>query len=437
MKVILNKKFMSLTTLLVLSTALINCSINNNIPLNSIRSQQNFKTFSVLKNKISFKASNFKEKGIYNNEYIIKFKKNEPNLQILNKYNLKIKSKISKIGMFVVQAPGFMINSTINSIKEEPSVKFFEPNYVISLFPEIKEKLIKNDSTPTSEEIIPNDPLFKNQYAPQIIQAPKAWTLIQKGQCVPANIAIVDTGVDLEHPDLKDKLLPGKDFVDEDDIPMDENSHGTHCAGISAAIMDNNEGITGISPRSNIVPVRVLDNNGSGSLDDVASGILWAADSGVKVISLSLGAPYATETLKEAVQYALNKDIVVLAAMGNSGNKQKYYPAAYEGVTAVSSTDSKDKYSYFTTYGEWVSVSAPGSSVLSSVPGGKYAIKSGTSMACPNAAGVVALIRCKFPELTNIEVKKRLEITADDKGTPGFDIYYGNGRINAYRALND
>ncbi len=194
-----------------------------------------------------------------------------------------------------------------------------------------------------------------------------------------------------DHPDLAGKVIRG-DHVDNDWDPYDGNGHGTHTAGIAAAVTNNARGIAGMAPEATIYAVRVLDESGSGTLQNVANGIIHAADNGADVINLSLGSPNDSITLKEAVDYAWNKGVVVVAAAGNDGSAQPTYPAYYSDAIAVAATDSDESKASFSNYGNWVDVAAPGVNIYSTYTDGGYASLSGTSMATPHVAGLAGLL---------------------------------------------
>ena len=188
--------------------------------------------------------------------------------------------------------------------------------------------------------------------------------------------------------------------------------------------------------------MRVLDDNGSGTYENVAEGMIKATDMGAKVISMSLGGPSSAKSIEDAVKYCLSKDVLVVAAMGNDGRETKSYPAGIPGVMPVGSTDAADKRSSFSNFGAWISVSAPGSKVWSTLPtygsamGKDYGFASGTSMATPAAAGLAILVRSQFPTFTYEQVRAQIEKSADDKGATGFDKEFGHGRINVFKALS-
>ncbi len=275
------------------------------------------------------------------------------------------------------------------------------------------------------------------------INAALAWLSCYQGQEI--TVAVVDTGVDLDHPDLQANIVAGKSFVSGTSSPDDDAGHGTHVAGIIAAV-GNNGGVIGVAPGARIMPVKVLDSSGSGSIYDVAAGIEWAADQGVTVINLSLGSVGNSTTLKTAVDDAYNRGILLIAAGGNCGDSsyaangcsyqdQPLYPAAYNHVMAVASTDSSDKQSSFSTQGSYIEIAAPGSSIYSTYPAGRYATLSGTSMAAPHVAGLAALIWSQNSGWTSDQVRAQIWDTAVDLGASGWDNQFGYGRINAAAAM--
>jgi serine protease len=226
---------------------------------------------------------------------------------------------------------------------------------------------------------------------------------------------------------------------------MDDNGHGTHAAGIAGAETNNRIGVAGTAPRCRIMPIKALDKVGNGNLFDVSLGIVWAVDHGARVLNLSLGGPNG-KTLERAVQYALMKNVVVVSAMGNDGKNKKAYPAAFKGVISVGSIDFDKTRSSFSNYGNWISVVAPGSNILSTMPTynttmtefekeKEYDYLDGTSMATPMVAGIVGLMLSRNPNYTPAEVKSRLESTATDLGKKGYDIEYGYGLVNAAKAV--
>ena len=284
----------------------------------------------------------------------------------------------------------------------------------------------------------PNDASYWTRQAPlDAVRLSQAWSITHGSRAI--RIAIVDTGVDLDHPDLAPRIVTGKDFVNGDGSPDDDAGHGTMVAGIAAATPNNGFGIAGAAWDASIIPVKVLDATGEGTDAEVASGISWAADQGAAVINLSLGGPGDSPVLQQAVQYALAKDALVVAAAGNSASSEPSYPAAYPGVLAVASTDDAGESSSFSNHAPWVDLAAPGEEIFSTVPGDRgtdrYATGSGTSFASPLVTGIAALVRAVNPGWSQTQVASRLEASARDLGPRGIDDSYGHGLVDAAAAL--
>jgi len=281
--------------------------------------------------------------------------------------------------------------------------------------------------------LTPSDPGWSQQWGPKKIQADTAWNTQTGDKSI--LVAVVDTGVDWNHPDLAANYVPlGYDWYNDDSDPMDDHGHGTHCAGIIAAILNNGKGIAGLA-QIRVMAEKFLSSEGWGTYADAASALIHAADADADIISNSWGSYQDSSLVHEAVRYAYNKGALLVAAAGNEGWDWPLYPAAYDEVVAVTATDQSDNPAWFTNFGSWVEVAAPGVSIYSTIWDNSYASWSGTSMATPHAAGVAALIWSQFPGMTRDQVRARLRSTADDLGAAGFDIYYGYGRINARKAV--
>ncbi|MGV3719710.1 MAG: S8 family serine peptidase [Actinomycetota bacterium] len=325
------------------------------------------------------------------------------------------------------------LQQMLERLRRMPGVAYVEPNQVIQAVG------------------TPNDPQWGSQYGPKKMQVDDAWDIFDpQAQVV---VAVLDTGIDYDHPDLAGRLLRnsagqviGYNSLTGTTNADDDGGHGTHCAGTIAAQINNATGVAGIAgwnPRIagsdgyiKLMPVKVLDRAGNGSDTSVASGIIWAADRGAKVISLSLGAPAPSTTLGNAVTYAWNKGCVVVAAAGNNGVSTPFYPAAFPNVLSVGATDSNDTVATFSNWGSWVKVAAPGAFILSTYQGGGYQYMSGTSMACPHIAGLAALLRSQSPGLLNSQVNSFITKNVDPYVPySGRAFGAGVGRANAYRAL--
>jgi subtilisin family serine protease len=219
---------------------------------------------------------------------------------------------------------------------------------------------------------------------------PKAWQFSQ-GEGI--TIAVLDTGCDLDHPDLKENLLEGINFVKPGTSPEDNNGHGTHVTGILVA-SNNDIGMVGVCPKAKVVPVKVLDGKGNGNLLHVAQGIKWAVDKGVDFITMSLGAPFKVQQVRKVIQYATERGIPIFVAAGNAGKtKEIFYPANYPETIAIGAIGADFKRAEFSCTGHELDFMAPGVDIFSTFPDNWYATLSGTSMACPFAVGVAALVK--------------------------------------------
>ncbi|KZL92441.1 S8 family peptidase [Clostridium magnum] len=277
----------------------------------------------------------------------------------------------------------------------------------------------------------------------QSVEADKAWSFVNQVRQV--KVAVIDTGVDYTHPALKGKIdtSNGYNFVNNTTDAMDDNGHGTHLSGIittntTVSSSSTTTGLLGIVGNLDvkIIPVKVLDSSGSGDSDIIAKGIKWAADKGADVINLSLGMKGTIPEIDYAIQYATDKGTLVVVAAGNDNvDCSNYSPASNSNVYTVSALSKNDRKASYSNYGTKVEVSAPGDNILSTVPNGKYAYMSGTSMAAPIVSAVAAMIKAENPNLTPSEIKQILDQSAKDLGTTGRDIYYGFGKVNAYNAV--
>jgi hypothetical protein len=251
-------------------------------------------------------------------------------------------------------------------------------------------------------------------------------------------VAVVDSGSG-PHPDLTDNLLPGRSFFNstenQDGNDIDTSGHGSHVAGIIAAVANNGIGGSGVAPNAKILPIKVLDQAGQGDARDVAAGVRFAADSGAKVINLSLGGATESLSLTQAIQYATDKGSLVVAAAGNGGPTDRpKWPASLDLTIAVTAVDSSNNAPSFDQRGDYIDIAAPGANVVSTAKG-DYGILSGTSMAAGFVAGAAALLFAAEPRVTNAQVRDILLRTATDIGEPGRDVTFGTGLINMVAAL--
>jgi len=279
---------------------------------------------------------------------------------------------------------------------------------------------------------MPNDSYYEKQHYLKQIKAEQGWDIQTSSDIV---VAILDTGVDLGHTDLKGNLIQGINLLEKEKSPQDDNGHGTNVAGIIAATGNNLIGITGMTWKTRIMPIKVLDKNGEGDSFLVGQGIRYAVDHNAKVVLLSLGEPVYTPFMKEAVDYAEEKGVLVVAASGNEGDRLNY-PAAFPNVLSVGAVNQDDHYASYSNYGQQLDVVAPGEGIFTTKLGGDYTSNTGTSMAAPQVAGLAALLLQKYPHMKPSEIINFIKFTADDVGESGWDIRTGFGRINVEKALN-
>lgn len=373
-------------------------------------------------------------------------------------------------GMQVVQVSESSLETAMKAYQASPDVLYVEPDYVISLSPIDKTgKQSENPGFSASSTTYPNDPGFTYLWGLQNtgqapfygtagadIRAPEAWSVTTGSPGV--TIAVIDTGVDYTHPDLSANIwrnpretLNGRDddgngyvddirgwnFVLKNNDPMDDNGHGTHCAGTIAAVGNNGIGIAGTAWNVKIMPLKFLNAQGSGYISDAISAILYANKMGASIISNSWSGTGYSQSLKDAIDASSS---VVICAAGNSGansDSNPQYPAAFtsNNIISVAATDYHDRLASFSNYGvNSVDIAAPGVSIYSTSRAGTYQYMSGTSMAVPHVAGVAALIKSKYPSSSTAQVKNLLLSNTDPVSALSGKIATG-GRLNAAKAL--
>ncbi|WP_047983003.1 S8 family peptidase [Ornithinibacillus californiensis] len=364
--------------------------------------------------KVASSSTTVSKADYVKGEVIVKFKDNvsasQKNNAVKNA-NAKVKADVDAVkSPFLVLEVG-NVDAVVKALSNNPNVEYAEPNYVLN-------------ATWT-----PNDTYFSPSYQYGLFNtdADLAWDVTRGSSS--QEIAVLDTGVDYNHPDLDGKVVLGYDFVQNDWTPSDQNGHGTHVAGIAAAETNNGTGIAGMAPNTKILAVRVLDANGSGSLAAIADGIIYATDAGAEVINLSLGCNCDTQTLENAVNYAWNRGVVVVAAAGNDGVRTTFEPASYTNVIAVGAVDSRNRKANFSNWGTWVDVMAPGVDIASTYPGNSYVYMSGTSMAAPYVAGQAALLTGQGRN--NAQVRAAIENTAVYMNGVGRLVDHGLINVNA------
>lgn len=319
----------------------------------------------------------------------------------------KIRAKQGKVNKTYKNIPAAKVNIPLDKLAElaaDPNVLSVEEDQIVSL---------------TVDTI---------DWGTDRIQAPVTWSKGYTGKGV--KVAIVDTGI-ASHTDLA--VAGGANFTDYTSSYQDDNGHGTHVAGIAAA-QNNGTGIVGAAPDAALYSVKVLGGDGSGYLSDVIAGIDWAIANDMDIVNLSLGMATDSFALHQIVDQAYSRDILIVAAAGNSGTAagtgdSVNYPAKYSSVIAVGATDSSDLRASFSSTGPDVEVAAPGSGVTSTYLNGQYVRMSGTSMASPYVAGQIALLKEAYPAMTAGELRSKLQSAVKDLGASGKDAWYGYGLV--------
>ena len=331
----------------------------------------------------------------------------------------EVEGSVDGTGYTVVSTEGRSVEEMQERLEESGAAVEVEPNHIRRAF------------------AVPNDPgysAWQSSYL-QAVGLPEAWDLNPGSDDL--TIAILDSGVDFDHPDLAGRLLPGYDVVNRDGNPSDDQGHGTMVAGIAGAMTNNGTGVAGGAWRGKILPVKVLDSDGSATDADIAFGMVWAVDRGADVLNLSLGGPGASSTLQQAVDYATSRGVVVIAAAGNDHTTEAHYPAAARGVIAVGATDNAGNLASFSNYGSWVDMTAPGVNLTSTTlgNGATYGRANGTSFSAPLVAAAALLLRSADPHASSATLSDRLRASALDLGVAGFDSVFGAGLLDAGAAL--
>jgi hypothetical protein len=358
-------------------------------------------------------------------QLIVRFRSDVPMMMLASTVlgaRLQTIQKSGQLGLELVQVEEGREAELLAQLRANPLVEYAGPNYIAHIAG------------------TPNDPAWWRQWNMRQINMPGAWDISTGSDMI---IAVIDTGVDLTHPDLAAKLVAGYNFINNNDSPQDDHGHGTHVAGIAAAITNNALGVAGVAWGARIMPLKVLDANGDGSYYNIIQAIYYAANHGARVINLSLGGSSADPNLLAAIQYASSRGCLVVTAAGNQGGAL-LYPAAYDEAFAVAATTENQRHPDYSNFGAGVDIAAPGGSetvgIYSLAPGGGYATLYGTSMATPHVAGLAALLWSVNPALTPYQVTRLIEDTATKVGVMpydanGWNAEMGHGQIDAQAAL--
>ena len=320
--------------------------------------------------------------------------------------------KVGQSDLHVVDLPGNGFEkAVVERLSRNPHVKYAELDRLVS------------------PNFVANDPYAGSEWHLNKVNAPAAWDVTQGGGIV---IAILDSGVDGTHPDLAAQMVPGFNFMDNNTNTADVNGHGTAVAGVAAASTNNGMGVAGVAGQARIMPVRIADANAYAYYSTIAQSITYAADHGARIANCSYGGVAGSAAIQSAAQYMKSKGGLVFVSAGNNGVDENILPTT--AMIAVSATDETDNRTSWSSYGNFVSLAAPGITYTTS-RGGNYDQWMGTSFSSPLAAGVAALMMAARPSLDGAQVEKLIFSTAVDIGAAGRDIYFGYGRVDALAAV--
>ncbi|MBM3258257.1 MAG: S8 family serine peptidase [Candidatus Sericytochromatia bacterium] len=343
--------------------------------------------------------------------------------------------KMPRLAMEVFEVQGDLARAR-QRLASLPGVSFVESELMPEVDIPVQQEAV---ALPGFRANADSDPNRKDQWYLDTMGIPQIWA--EAGNLKTVKVAVVDTGVDLKHPDLQGVLEEGANFAQPGRPPQDGQGHGTMTAGLVGAIANNGKGIAGVAPNSRIVPVKV-----GNSASSVCEAMLWAADN-ADMITMSLSFkpnmaeyPTAVQATKRAAEAVMAKGTPMACSMGNTGTTSKNVPSAFAGnevpdLIAVGATDNKDRVAEFSTRGSWCSVSAPGVNIMTLKMGGGYGTTNGTSFSTPITAGVMALMLGRGIERSPKVLKERLVSTAIDIDAPGQDPNAGAGRVDAYKAV--
>lgn len=364
----------------------------------------------------------------------------EPNqaYDYLNDQGLQVLDVIPQIGVWHVESRSEPEARLMANLQTQAAVGWVEANGILRI-----------------AEVTPDDNFYPAQQDNlRLIELPSAWEITTGDDTL---VAVVDTGIDLDHPDLEAKVwsnlgeIPGNstdddgngfvddiqgwDFVQNDNLPQDDQGHGSHVSGIAAAHSDNQIGIAGVSWGARIMALKALDQNGYGDWMDISQAIVYAADHGAQVINLSIGSEDSSFSVEEAINYARSSGCLVVAAAGNGGG-DVLFPARLPTVLAVAATDDQDLPWSISNRGPEVDLAAPGVDIFSTNSTGSYVVLSGTSMSTAHVSGLAALVWSREDGLSADRVAEVITETAKDVWSSGFDYLTGWGRIDAFASVS-
>ncbi len=351
---------------------------------------------------------------------------------LIGKYDGVLIRELPQLRVLTFEIPRVEFDYMVFDANLSKLVEYIEEDYVRYIPPLKKIDIITQDEGMENILAIPNDQLYPQQWGPPCIDAERGWE-VEVGN---SNIivAIVDTGIDFDHPDLIANVDTSIDwdFVNNDNNAQDDHGHGTHVAGTVAADIHNRVGVAGLQ-QITLMAVKGLNSAGFGNDSNLANAIIYAVDNGARVINCSWGGYQFSNTIRNAVDYAFSRGVLVVAAAGNDGISSPHYPSSYSKALGVAALDDCNNRATWSNWGSSnVYLSAPGGSIVSTYWNNTYAYLSGTSMAAPHVSGVAALYFSYNPNWQLLDVVYHMFRNADDLGDPGRDSFYGYGRVDMF-----
>ncbi|ADL53774.1 S8 family peptidase [Clostridium cellulovorans] len=381
-----------------------------------------------IKDKSKIEDFYSKKENVIENEIIVKYKEDEKKPSVFSYFWGKSNNK-EKIQKIKVKSKS-ELDQRLNELQNDPNIEYIQPNYKYK-----KSELTKSNQYNSVNAMMLSTGVSEKQWYMDSLGIPGVWT---QSTGAGVKVAVLDTGIDTTHEDLQGKVIGGKDFTNSGSY-MDDEGHGTAMAGIIAADRANGIGVSGIAYDAKILSVKVLDSRGEGDTLTTSEGIKWAADNGAKILNLSLGGDSSDPILEDAVNYAVSKGCVIIAASGNDGVFGVGYPAAYNNVIAVGATDEANQWSNFSNYGDELDVVAPGVNIYTTAPKSlvyqTYNVYQGTSPATAVVSGQVSLILSKQPQLTVSDVLKKIKDCSFRLAKTYPDIFYGQGVLDVSKAI--
>lgn len=320
--------------------------------------------------------------------------------------------ELVNLRMNVIKVPKLARAAVIKALSSNPNIEFVEA-----------------DSVQSVDVTTPNDPEYSQQWAWTKTQTNLAWDTAKGSPDMV--VAVIDSGINFDHPEFAGKTVAGIDYVNNDNDPTDDNKHGTAVSGVIAALTNNGVGVASGCWNCRIMPVKVMGNDGKGATSNIVKGIQYAADKGAKIINMSIGGSGTSAAQESAIKYAAGKGAVLVASAGNNGNDEPQRPAIYPETISVAATDQADKLTSYSSFGPHIDIAAPGQARTAAHDGPTYITINGTSFSAPTVSAIIGLLWSAVPNATPAQLRDAIQTTTE----PCCEGKIAGGRINAAKAL--